>query len=61
MDASRFAWSAILTQENNTVIDGKTITHQHPITVASGLFQGRQLNWTALTKEAYTIYMAPKK
>ena len=29
--------------------------------VVSGLFRGSQLNWAALTKEAYTIYMAVRK
>ena len=27
----------------------------------SGLFKGSQLNWAALTKEAYAIYMSIKK
>ena len=27
----------------------------------SGLFRGSQLNWAALTKEAYAIYMSIKK
>ena len=27
----------------------------------SGLFHGSQINWAALTKEAYTIYMSVKK
>ena len=27
----------------------------------SGLFRGSQLNWAALTKEAYAIYMSVKK
>ena len=53
IDTSRYAWSAMLTQEHATVIDSKTLVHQHPITYVSGLFQGSQLNWTALT-----IYMA---
>ena len=33
----------------------------HPITYASGLFRGSQLNWATLTKEAYAIYMTIKK
>ena len=33
----------------------------HPITYFSGLFKGSQLNWAALTKEAYAIYMSIKK
>ena len=53
--------STILIPEHTTVIDDKMIMHQHPITYVSGLFQGSQLNWTALTKEAYAIYMAVKK
>ena len=27
----------------------------------SGLFRGSQLNWAALTKEAYAIYMSVRK
>ena len=38
----------------------KTIVN-HPITYVSGLFKGSQLNWAALTKEAYAIYMSIKK
>ena len=33
----------------------------HSITYVSGLFKGSQLNWAALTKEAYAIYMSIKK
>ena len=33
----------------------------HPITYVSGLFKGSQLNWAALTKEAYAIYMSIRK
>ena len=33
----------------------------HPITYASELFRGSQLNWATLTKEAYAIYMSVKK
>ena len=47
----------MLTQEHTTFINGKTVTHQHPITHVSGLFQGNHLNWAALTKEAYAIYI----
>ena len=32
-----------------------------PITYASGLFNGSQINWVTLTKEAYAIYMLIKK
>ena len=31
------------------------------ITYISGLFQGGQFNWAALTKEAYAVYMMVKK
>ena len=40
MDVSKYAWSARLIQECSSVIDGKTIKHQHPIAYMSGLFQG---------------------
>ena len=32
-----------------------------PVSYVSGLFHGSQLNWAALTKEAYAIYMSIKK
>ena len=44
-----------------TVIDGKSTTTDHPVTFVSGLFRGSQLNWAALTKEAFAIYMSVKK
>ena len=61
MEASKYAWSAVLTQEHTTIIDGKTLVHQHTVTYVSGLFQGSKLNWVALTKEVYAIYMVVKK
>ena len=61
MDASKCPWFIKLTREHTTVIDGITLVHQYPITYISILFQGSQLNWDALTKEAYAIYMAGKK
>ena len=52
-DASKHAYAGILTQS----IDGT----DRPVAYTSGLFRGSQLNWAALTKEAYTIYMSVKK
>ena len=43
------------------MFNGKTMKHQHPITFISRLSQASQLNWTALTKEIYTINMGAKK
>ena len=43
------------------MVEGKTVTMDHPIAYVSGLFRGSQLNWAALTKEAYAIYMSVKK
>ena len=51
--ASKYAYAGILTQHNDST--------DHPITYISGFFRGSQLNWTTLTKEAYTIYMSIKK
>ena len=60
-DASKYGWAGVLTQTHNTEIEGKTIATDHPIAYVSGLFRGSQLNWAALTKEAYAIYMSVKK
>ena len=37
------------------------MTQITPVAYVSGLFRGSQLNWAALTKEAYAIYMSVKK
>ena len=52
-DASKYTYTGVLTQ----TVDGT----DHPIAYVSGLFRGSQLNWAALTKEAYAIYMSVKK
>ena len=43
------------------MVEGKTVTTDHPVAYVSGLFRGSQLNWAALMKEAYAIYMSVKK
>ena len=60
-DASKFGWAGVLTQSHTTVIDGKSITTDHPVAFVSGLFRGSQLSWAALMKEAFAIYMSVKK
>ena len=60
-DASKYGWASVLTQPHITTIDGKSITTDHPVAFVSGLFRGSQLNWAALTKEAFAIYMSVKK
>ena len=60
-DASKFGWAGVLTQSHTTVIDGKSTTTDHPVAFVSGLFRGSQLNWAALMKEAFAIYMFVKK
>ena len=57
-DASKYAWAGILTQPYTEEIEGKVVTTHHLVTYVSGLFRGSQLNWAALTKEAYDIYMS---
>ena len=42
-------------------IDGKSTTTDHPVAFVSGLFRGSQLNWAALMKEAFAIYMSVRK
>ena len=60
-DASKYGWAGVLTQPHTMTIDGKSTTTDHPVTFVSGLFRGSQLNWAALTKEAFAIYMSIKK
>ena len=60
-DASKYGWVGVLTQSHMSIIDGKEITMDHPMSYVSGLFCGSQLNWATLTKEAYAIYMFIKK
>ena len=51
-DASKYAWSCVLTQEFTHEIDGKTVKILHLISCQSGLFKGSHLNWACLMKEA---------
>ncbi|MCG8622081.1 MAG: DDE-type integrase/transposase/recombinase, partial [Proteobacteria bacterium] len=60
-DASKYAWAGVLTQEYHYTEGGKIKIIHHPITYVSGLFRGPQINWAALTKEAYAIYMSARK
>ena len=57
-DASRIGWPGVLTQEH---LDEKGKAKNHPICYVSGQFRGSQLNWAALTKEAYAIYMSVRR
>ena len=60
-DTSKYAWSCVLTQQYTHERDEKQVIVNHPITYVSGLFKGSQLNWAALMKEGYVIYMSIKK
>ena len=60
-DASKFGWAGVLTQPHTMTIDGKSTTTNHPVAFVRGLFRGSQLNWAALMKEAFAIYMSVKK
>ena len=59
--ASKYGWAGVLTQRHTFTVGGKAITMDHLVLYVSGLFHGSQLNWAALTKEAYAIYMSIKK
>ena len=60
-DASKYGWAGVLTQPHVMTVNGKSTTTDHPVAFVSGLFRGSQLNWAALTKEAFAIYMSVKK
>ena len=57
-DASGIGWSGVLTQKH---LDERGKAKNHPICYVSGQFRGSQLNWAALTKEAYAIYMSVRR
>ena len=44
-DASKYGWAGVLTQEHTSVVDGKEVTTNHPVSFVSGMFCGTQLNW----------------
>ena len=60
-DASKYGWAGVLTQAHTSIVEGKKVTTDHLVAYVSGLFRGSQLNWAALTKEAFAIYMSVKK
>ena len=60
-DASKYTWAGVLTQAYRHTVDGVEKEIHHPVTYVSGLFRGPQINWAALVKEAYAIYMAARK
>ena len=60
-DASKYSLVGVPTQTHTIDIDGKSVTTDHSVTFVSGLFRGSQLNWAALTKEAFAIYMSVKR
>ena len=60
-DVSKYRWAGVLTQAHTSMVEGKMVTTDHLVAYVSGLFRGSQLNWTALTKEAFAIYMSVKK
>ena len=70
-DASKYGWAGVLTQPYEEINESDQLTTNihssrwktvyHPVSYISGLFRGSQLNWAALTKEAYAIYMSVRK
>ena len=60
-DASKYGCAGVLTQEHTSVMDGKEVTANHPVSFVSGMFHGSQLNRAAKTKGAYAIYMTLKE
>ena len=60
-DVSKYAWAGVLTQSYQHKDEKGVKEIHHPITYISGLFRGPQINWAALVKEAYAIYMSTRK
>ena len=58
IDVSKYLWTCVLTQAYEHVMGVKYKIIQHHITYQSGLLRGSQMNWAALPKQAYDIYMS---
>ena len=61
-------WAGVLTQPCDEMDPSTPSTDNkprksvhHSIACVGGLFRGSQLNWAALTKEAYAIYLSVRK
>ena len=39
-DASKYGWPIVLTQKHTSIVNGKEITMDHPVSYISGLFCG---------------------
>ena len=60
-DVSKYAWAGVLIQSYQHKNEKGVKGIHHPITYISGLFRGPHINWAALVKEAYMIYMSTRK
>ena len=49
-DVSKYGWAGVPTQNHATIVEGREITMDHPVSYVSGLFWGSQVNWAALIK-----------
>ena len=38
-DASKYGWAGVLTQAHTSMVEGKTVTTDHPVAYVSGLFR----------------------
>ena len=61
MDAPKYSWSGVLTQERTTSMHGQEIITVHPITYRFGkVIDFPNNKWEKLTAEAYAVYMTFK-
>ena len=61
-ESSKHLLSVILVQYTEQEQEnGTKLNLSHPITYQSETFQGSQKSWSALTKEAYAVYMSFQK
>ena len=61
-DTSKYGWAGVLTQSHMSTVDGERNHYGSSWCHMSVVyFDGSQLSWAALKKEAYAIYMSVKK
>ena len=59
-DASKYAWSCVLTQEYEYEDEGKLKKIHHPITYARGMVKGNQINWATSLKKHMHLKICKK-
>ena len=59
-DASKYGWAGVLTQSHTTVIDGKSVTTDHPVAFVSGCSDERSICSLHVCEEAVILFRSSR-